>query len=135
MYYNFAITVPAGTAQASPKTETLELTKGIIHRVEVEFHAGCKGYVSCRLKHHLHQLYPTNPQGVFSTDNYAIPIDDYFELKAEPYSLKFEGWSPNATYDHEIIIRVGVLSDKTSLLLLHTLQGMVKFLKVVGIKV
>ena len=133
MYYDFAVVVPAGTKEATPVEQTLKLTKGIIHRVEVEFPGGCKGYVSLVILHEEHQLYPTDPDGVFNSNGYTIPIDDYFPLDTAPYELKAKGWSPNAVYDHTITVRIGVLPEEL-LSPLTGISGMFKkFFKLIGL--
>lgn len=133
MFYDFAVVVPAGTTEAAPKVETLKLTKGIIHRVEVEFPSGCKGYVSLALYHQEHQVWPTNPSGEFSTSGYTIPIDEHYRLHTKPYSLKARAWSPDATYNHTITVRIGILPQEV----LSPLTGLgamfKKFFKMLGI--
>lgn len=135
MFYDFAITVKAGTTEAVPKEEVLKLTKGIIHRVEVEFYPGPRRYVFCKLYHHEHQLWPTNPDGAFSTDAYTIAFDEYEELKSAPYTLVARAYSPDADYNHVITVRIGILESKTAILLLSALKGMMKLFKLMGIKV
>ena len=109
MFYDFILTVPAATTKAIPAEETLKLTHGIIHRVEIEFPAGCVGLVSCIILHWEHQLYPLNTQGYFSADDHVIAFDDYFQLFYAPYTLKVRGWAPNTAYQHKIRIRIGLL--------------------------
>jgi hypothetical protein len=133
MFYNFAITVPAGTTASKPVMQTLKLTKGVIHRVEIGFPAGCRGYVYLVLNTNGHQLYPTDPEGAFNAEGYTIPINDYFPLDADPYSLKAIAWSPDAIYDHIITVRIGILPEE----ILSPLTGLGtmlnQFLKFMGI--
>ena len=133
MFYDFAVTIPAGRTENSPVEQTLKLTKGIIHRVEIEFPAGCKGYAHLVLLHEGHQLYPTNPDEDFNANGYTIPIDDYFPLDTAPYSLKAVGWSPDAEYDHTITVRVGILPEEILSPLFGLGASLSKFFKLVGI--
>jgi hypothetical protein len=135
MFYDYAVTIPAGTAEASPINQDLVLAKGVIHRVEVEFYPGPRRNVSLVIMRGDHQLWPTNPSGVFSTDAYTIAFDEYLELKDQPLTLRAVGWSPNATYDHVVTVRIGILESKSAMLLLTALQGMLKVFKLLGIKV
>lgn len=135
MFYDFAITVPAGRAESTPVEQVMKLTKGVIHRVEVQFPIGCAALAHCRIYHEEHQLFPTNPPGSFATDGYTIPIDDNFELNTEPYSLKARCWNDDDTYQHIITIRVGVLRGEWAILLMKVIKGLVKFLNLVGVKV
>ena len=135
MFYDFAISIPAGTLESSPVEEVLELNEGIIHRVEVEFYPGPRRYVWVKIFRHEHQLWPTNPDGSFKTDAYSIAFDEYYELKGEPLQLLVRGYSPDADYPHVVTIRIGILESKMAILLLHALQGLMKLFKLVGIKV
>jgi len=135
VFYDFAITVPAGTAETSPKEERLKLSKGIIHRVEVEFYPGCRRYVEVVIFHGNYQLYPTNRPGAFSTDGYTIAFDDYYELPAETNELVVSCWSPDADYDHVIVVRIGVMESKMVLLLSSVIRGLAKMLRLMGISV
>lgn len=134
MFYDFAITIPAGTSEDDPVEEELKLTHGVIHRVEVEFYPGPRRYVGLRIYHQEHQLYPTNPDGEFKTDGYTIAFDDFFELKTAPYALKARGYSPDADYSHVVTVRIGVVESKIALALLKMATGLEKFLKIVGIR-
>jgi hypothetical protein len=135
MFYDFAITIPAGTTESAPVEQELKLTHGVIHRVEVEFYPGPRRYVWIKIFHEEHQLYPTNPDGSFCTDGYTIAFDDYFELFTPPYSLLARGYSPNADYDHVVTVRIGVIESRIALATLRVAKALEKFLKVVGIKV
>ncbi len=135
MFYDFAITVSANTAKAAPTTQELKLTHGVIHRVEVEFPAGCAGLVHCGLLQGIHQLWPTNPDGSFASDDYVIAIYEDYELATEPYVVKFVGWNLDDTYDHTVTVRIGVLDSGPGRLVNRILVGLTKFLKLVGIPV
>lgn len=135
MYYDFAVTIPAGRGLTNPVEEVLELTHGIIHRVEVEFYPGPRRYVWVKLFHLEHQLFPTNPESSFRTDGYTIGFDDYYELKTSPYTLLVRGYSPDADYEHVVTIRIGILESKGAIMLLSALKGLLKLFKVLGIKV
>ena len=135
MFYDFAITIPAGTAEASPVEQKLDLTHGIIHRVEVEFYPGPRRYAWVKIFHREHQLWPTNLDGEFRTDAYTIAFDEYEEMFEPPYALLVRGYSPGADYSHVVTIRIGILSSKAALLLLAALRGLMKLFKLLGIKV
>ncbi len=109
MFYDFAILVPAATAEADLIKYTLKLTYGIITHVYVEFPAGCRGYVYCTIDWEGHQLYPTNPDGAFNTEDYIIPIEDRFPLVIQPYQLYAKVWAPETTYDHTVTVRIEIL--------------------------
>lgn len=109
MYYDVSFTIPANTAKAAPLEQQVKLCHGVIHRVEIGFPSGCAGLVHLQVRHGLYQVWPTNAQGSFNTDDYTIPIDDYFELFEEPYILTLVGWNLDDTYDHTLEVRFGIL--------------------------
>ncbi|GAH78728.1 unnamed protein product, partial [marine sediment metagenome] len=84
---------------------------------------------------HEHQIWPTNLDGSFRTDGYTIAFDEYEELKVKPYELLVRGYSPDADYEHVVTIRIGILESKTALLLMTALKGLMKLLRMMGIKV
>lgn len=135
MFYDFTITVAPTDTAASPKEQTLQLEKGIIHRVEVQFPIGTRALVHCQIRKALHQVWPKNPDGNFASDGYTIAWDDYEPLETAPYQLKVVLWSTADTYSYDIVLRFGVLSRE----LLTPLGGVVgalkKFLKLVGVGV
>lgn len=135
MFYDFAISIPAGRPEDDPVEVELNLTHGIIHRVEVEFYPGPRRYVFVRILHHRHQLWPTNIDSAFCTDAYTIAFDEYQELKEAPYNLTVLAYSPAADYPHVVTVRIGILESKGALLLLTALKGLMKLLRVMGIKV
>ena len=135
MFYDFAITVPKSTTEAIPVEQAMKLTKGVIHRVEIQFPIGTLALAHCKIYHDEHQFLPTNPEGSFASDGYVIPIDENFELSTVPYSLKARCWNDDDTYQHIITIRVGVLGGEWAILLMKVIKGLVKFLSLVGIKV
>lgn len=113
MFYDFALTIPAATAEASPASVTMKLTAGIIYAVKLLFPPGPHGMVKLRIRHGLHQLLPTNPDGYFASDDEVINIDEYYELKPGQAELTAVGYSPGTTYPHTVAIRVGILDAGT----------------------
>lgn len=135
MYYEFAITVSANTAESSPVEQYLKLTHGLIHHIEIQFPIGCAGLAHCQLLSPNFGSLPTNPSGDFSSDGYTIPIDENLEFFAEPYIIKARLWNDDETYPHTITIRVGMFESKTALWIISLFKGLAKMLKLMGIKV
>jgi hypothetical protein len=111
VYYDFTLTIPANTTESSPTEDVVRVTHGVLHRIEVAFPAGCAGLAHLVILYREFQLYPTNPEGNFASDNYTIPIDDYFELFDHPYTLKLRGWNLDDTYSHTITVRLGIYPE------------------------
>lgn len=111
MFYDFALTIPANTLESAALEDVVKVTHGVLHRVEIAFPAGCAGLAHLVILHREFQIYPTNPGGSFASDNYTIPIDDYYELFDVPYSLKLRGWNLDDTYPHTLTVRLGILLE------------------------
>ena len=109
MFYDFSFTIPANTAKKTPETSVILLTYGVIHRLEIGFPKGCAGLVYLQIMDGLHQLWPTNADGAFNTDDYTIPINEFHLLDRSPYRLRLEGWNLDDTYNHTLEVRIGVL--------------------------
>jgi hypothetical protein len=133
MFYDFEITIPAGTTQASPKEVELKLTHGVIHTVRIDFPPGPRGEVYLAIFQGSVQRYPYNRGGSFRADNTYVNFDDFLELNSEPYTLLARGWSPGAIYDHTLHIEIGLIESKIALASLKLATGIEKFLKLVGI--
>ena len=111
MLYEFKLTIPSNTPKSSPLRERVELTRGVIHKVELEFPPGCLGLVHVIIRHFEHQIFPTNRDGDFASDNHVISFPEYYELAYPPYVLTLEGWNEDDTYSHTVTVRIGVLPD------------------------
>lgn len=112
MFYDFSFTVPKNTAKKKPEELDVKLTSGIIHRVEIGFRAGPRNMVYIAIRKGLHQLWPTNPQGSFNSDNFTIVINEFYPLVGKPYILTLQGWSPGTYYDHIVEVRIGILPQE-----------------------
>lgn len=109
MFYAFNIPIAANTAAASPVTEDLKLTAGIITWVGIQFPSGCDGFAHCVLQHEGHQWLPTNPDDNFCSSGYVIPIAEHYEIREDINIVKFVGWNLDDTYDHTVTVYVNIL--------------------------
>jgi len=108
MFYAWDITIPAGTLEAAPVTQTLKLTKGVITALDVKFPSGCHGLVKARLLRSEFQLIPLSGGQWVTGDDEIVKTEPYYELDEIPSELKFVGCSPNTTYDHVVTVRVAI---------------------------
>ena len=109
MFFAWDISVTAATAEATPKTQILKLSAGVITGVDVKFPSGCHGLVKVRLKHWESPLVPLSRGEWITGDDEPVKAQMYFELPKGPYELKFEGASPGADFDHTVTVRVSIL--------------------------
>ena len=109
MFYDYSFTVPANTTKSAPRELEVYLPPGVIHRIEIGFPAGCAGLTHITMRHGLNQLWPTNADGDFNTDDYTIVINEHYRIITEPFILTLVGWNLDDTFDHTPEIRFGVL--------------------------
>lgn len=133
-FYDFAVTIPAKQTEAIPYEKELKLTKGVIHRVEVEFPKGCRGYVYLAIDHYKHQLFPSAKDNYFRSDGYTIAFLEHYRLTKAPYVLIARGWAPDASYDHTIPVRIGVLPLEVVSPWERLTDYFKKFFKLLGVK-
>jgi hypothetical protein len=102
MLFDYDLTIPAATAQASPASTIVKLTRGTLTRVDVLFPPGCASLVFVRVRDRLHQIVPANPEASLNWDGAIIRSDFELELVDSPYEIILEGWSPDAAYPHTV---------------------------------
>jgi hypothetical protein len=87
----------------------IKLTHGVIHKVELVFPSGCAGLVYCAINDGLHQVWPSNPDDMFFADDETISFREHYPLTEEPYTLQAKVVSLDDTYQHTLILRIGIL--------------------------
>ena len=132
MYYEFDITVPANTAEATPIEQIMALTEGVITYAEIQFPRGTYDLVHCRVFDREFQIWPINRPGYLSSDGYVVPIPDTHELVTTPYELKIKAWSLADTYDYVIKVRITVQRPGEMEKISPLGKALNKFLQLVG---
>ena len=125
MLFTWDINIPKNTAFASPVVQDLYVAQGIITWVSVLFPPGCAGLAHATIHHYSKQIVPSVEGMDLSGDTFPIEWNEYYEMYAEPYILKFTGWNLDDTYPHKITIRIAVLPRKAVLALavVDTIKG------------
>lgn len=134
MFYEFAVSVPANTTEASPVTRYLEIAHGIITGIDIQFPIGCMGLAHCRLEHHMFGSLPTNISGSFSTDGYIISVRTPIEFYQAPYDIRATLWNDDDTYPHALTIRIDEADSKAAVWFMGLMKALERFLKMVGFK-
>lgn len=112
MIYRFAISTPANTNKANRIKTSLPLARGIIHQIEVQFPPGPQALLHLKLNRGLHQIWPTNSETAFSSDNTLISFREHFEIIDRPFRLEAYTWNDDTAYAHLVIVRIGILPRK-----------------------
>jgi len=108
-FFWYTIKCDENVEQKDALTQELKLKAGVIHRVVVIIPSGHAGLMHLQIFDALHEVYPTSPDETFHGDNIVLTFRDWFDLKAQPFSLDAKYWNLDDTYNHEMIIGFGVL--------------------------
>jgi hypothetical protein len=109
MLYNFKITTPANTLASAKQKTTIKLAYGVIHQIDVQFPPGPSGLLHCHINDAIHQIAPYNTDEDFASDNVNISYREFLPLLFEPYIMTVFTWNLDDTYEHSVIIRIGIL--------------------------
>ena len=118
MFYSFDLKILANTPQTEPKEREVNLTWGVITKVQVRFPPRCGGLAKVKILEHRHQLWPTNLDEWFYGEDETIEWDEYHELFELPSGFTLLGYNDDDSYYHTPIIRFNIL---------HPLAAMVKY--------
>lgn len=135
MFYNYVLTIPAGTTEEAPVKLEMTLAKGILQTVRLFFPPGPRGEVNVIIEGNSSQIYPSNEEGTFNADNLYINFDDYYEILQPPFRFTAKGWSPTADYEHTIRIQIGVIENRVAVVSIRLAKSFDKFFKLVGVRV
>ena len=105
----YAITTPANTAVADKIKTDIKLSQGIIHQLDIVFPPGPQGLCHLTINQALHQRWPSNTDQTFHNDSTTISFKEHLPLLFEPFELQAFTYNLDETYEHEIIIRIGIL--------------------------
>jgi hypothetical protein len=109
MFYEFAITTPKNTAEASPLRTTVTLDVGVVRYVEVQFPAGCVGLVHAKILDALHQVWPSNNDGNIASDNARIGWREDQEITNAEKEFVIVTWNDDDSYPHTLTFRFEVV--------------------------
>lgn len=109
MIFRFGITTSANTASTSKQRTDLKLAHGIVTQIDVQFPPGPQGLLHLQITDSLHQIWPFNPNEDFASDFVNISFREFIPVITEPYEFQAYTWNEDDTYDHYLIIRIGIL--------------------------
>jgi hypothetical protein len=109
MVYRWSITTPLNTLSTSKQTTLLQVCKGVIHQIDIVFPPGSAGLLHLHINDALHQVWPYNTGQDFSGHNFTIRFREFIPVLHEPYQFTAYTWNDDDTYDHILIIRLGIL--------------------------
>jgi hypothetical protein len=111
MIYLLSDTIPANTAEADARQTTIQLTTGVIHKVDVHFPRGCAGLAHLQFYEGGHQVFPTTLSTDFASDNETISFPTWYVIAAAGEQHWIRTWNLDDTYDHTVTIRIGLMKE------------------------
>lgn len=111
MIYRYGITTPAKTYEIDKKKTTLKIASGIVHQLDIVFPPGPCGLLHVAINRGSNQVWPTNPDDNFHSENEAIKYKEFYRFMAEPLEFTVYTWNEDETHAHLVIIRFGILKQ------------------------
>lgn len=133
MLYEYDLDVPANTAERSPASATLKLSRGVITKVGVQFPIGTRALVHVKIYHGAHQLWPANPDGNIKADGFTVEWDEHLEFTKAPLALKVKAWSEADTYEYTVTTRIAMLPLSVTEEYTGVVGALKKLLKAMGV--
>lgn len=115
MIFTANITTLKNTAQTALKRTVLNVTKGLIYKVEFYFPPGPSGLMGLAVFDGGFQLWPSSVGEFFQSDDETISFDDMYLKEAAPYQLTAYTYNTDDTYDHIAEVRIGLVSKEVFL--------------------
>lgn len=109
MLFEYPLTIPANTAQASPAEVYAPLAPGTVSRVDIQFPRGCVGLVHAQVWREEHQVWPVNLDGDISAEELVVSWPEDYDLDDEPFAFSLVGWNDDDSYPHKITFRFAIL--------------------------
>ena len=109
MNFSKRILTDANTSKANAKETSLKLIEGYITQVQIFFPEGHKGLTYCIIYDGEIQIFPTNLGEPYS--GASIEFKTNYKI-TKPWELKIKTWNLDTLKEHNIIIRVTLLTEK-----------------------
>uniref|UniRef100_A0A6H1ZYQ6 Uncharacterized protein n=1 Tax=viral metagenome TaxID=1070528 RepID=A0A6H1ZYQ6_9ZZZZ len=109
MDYNVTLAVPKATPATAPAEVVVELAPGLIVEVRVGFPDGCADYVHAVILRGIHQVWPTNPDGNYSWNDYTYVFQESYVVDDEPLELRVLGWNDDTRNLHTVTLGFNML--------------------------
>jgi len=109
MHYTYPITVQPSNTADKPVIVRCKLTTGIIRHVSIYFPRGCNYVVRVQIHTDALQLLPSNQDGYYTGNDYAVECSCYFPTDVFGNELIIRAWSRNARYPHTICVYIDLV--------------------------
>ncbi len=115
MQYEVDLAIAPLTTKAAPVEVEFPVVAGTVDQVQVEFPAGCMGLVGVRIYWREFQLWPTNREGWFRSDDFVISFPESLELTEAVPLLRAVGYNDDDYFTHTPIVRLSITKTQETL--------------------
>ena len=110
MIYIANILTLKNTAKTELKKTTINVTSGLVFKVEFYFPAGSAGLMGVAVYDGLYQVWPSSVGEFFTGEDQLIAFDDMYLKESAPFELQCYSYNVDDTYDHFVSVRIGLVS-------------------------
>lgn len=110
MIYSIDISTLKQKAYVDRKLTRMNVTKGLVYKVEVFYPPGSHGRLHCFIMDGGYQVWPSSPGQTFTGDNVTISFDDIYLKSSAPYLFDIFTFNLDDTYEHALTVRIGLVS-------------------------
>jgi hypothetical protein len=110
MIYVSDITTPANTTKAQPLSTEVKIANGLVYKLEIVFPPGPYGLVGVAIYDGPHQVWPVHLNTYFRGDNISMSFDDLYLKEIPPFNFTIKTYNLDDIYEHEVIVRIGMVS-------------------------
>lgn len=115
MIYTANITTVKNTPQTALKKTSINVTKGLVYKVEFYFPRGSAGLMGVAVFDGLFQVWPSSVGEFFVGADVLVSFDDLYLKEAAPYELQAYSYNTDDIYDHAVGVRIGLVSSEVFL--------------------
>lgn len=112
MIYTANITTPKDTAKTALKTTRINVTKGLVYKVDFYFPSGSAGLMGVAVFDGLFQVWPSSVGEFFVGEDMVIPFDDMYLMESAPFEFQVYTYNEDDTYNHFLAVRIGLVSKE-----------------------
>lgn len=109
MFYVYRPDAAVSEAAGTPKEDTIHLTEGVIHQVDVMFQSGCLFDVHVQIWQANRQVWPTNRGASLVGDATIISFREFHLVAPGSQILTIKSWSGQTVTDKYIEVHLGLL--------------------------
>lgn len=112
MIYTANISTPKDTEQTALKKTSINVTKGLVYKVEFYFPSGSAGLMGVAVFDGLYQVWPSSVGEFFTGEDQVISFDDMYLKEAAPFEFQCYTFNIDETYPHFVSVRIGLVSKE-----------------------